>query len=259
MRGRLPSGGRLLAGTLLVVLLVGAVVLVNGPWLRIGRVAAAGAQFTSVDELDALLDPYRGTPLLTFDSEGLASRLRALPAVARVAVSARLPDTLDVRITEKAPAFRWLTRSAQLLAAADGSVVAALPLNDELPAEQAALPLVDDQRSASRRLAPGDRLSASELATAKRLLGLDPELIGSITSNFQLRLDDEYGFILVSHSPDWKAALGFYQLDPAETAAAAGARLDAQIAAIRTLFTAHRERDVSWVDARNPGKVYWAP
>jgi hypothetical protein len=259
LRARLPSGARLLAGTLFVVLLAGAVALVNGPWLRVGRVAAAGAQLTAVDELDALLDPYRGTSLLTFDSEGLASRLRLLPAVARVEVSAQLPDTLDVRITEKAPAFAWLTRSAQLLVASDGSVVASLSPDGELPASLSTLPLVDDQRSVSRRLAPGDRVPASELATAGRLLGIDPGLMGSASSHFQLRLDDEYGFILVSHSPDWKAALGFYQLDPQETAATAGARLDAQIAAIRTLFSAHRERNVSWVDARNPGKVYWAP
>ncbi len=259
LRRRLPSGARLLAGTLFVALLAGAVVLVNGPWLRIGRVAAAGANFTAADELDALLDPYRGTPLLLFDSEGLVSRLRALPAVAAVEVSAQLPDTLEVRITERAPAFAWLTRSAQLLVAGDGSVVASLARDGELPADLSALAVVDDQRSASRGLAPGDRLPASELATAGRLLGIDPELIGSTTSHFQLRLDDEYGFILVSHSPDWKAALGFYQLKPGETAASAGARLDAQIAAIRTLFSAHRERNVSWVDARNPGKVYWAP
>ena len=34
-------------------------------------------------------------------------------------------------------------------------------------------------------------------------------------------------------------------------------RLDRQIAAVRTLFAAHPEDEVGWVDARNPGKVYF--
>jgi hypothetical protein len=53
--------------------------------------------------------------------------------------------------------------------------------------------------------------------------------------------------------------MGFYELDPREDQAAADARLEQQMAAIRTLFTTRNEHAVSWLDARNPGKVYWAP
>jgi len=67
------------------------------------------------------------------------------------------------------------------------------------------------------------------------------------------------GFMLESSSPAWSAALGFYQLDPREDEGAADARLEQQLAAIRTLFAAHQERNVSQLDARNPGKVYWTP
>jgi hypothetical protein len=68
-----------------------------------------------------------------------------------------------------------------------------------------------------------------------------------------------YGFLLESPSPPWRAALGFYQLDPADSVTAADARLEQQLAAIRTLFAQRQEWAVSWLDVRNPGKVYWAP
>lgn len=259
LRGRLPSASRILAGLALVGLVAGFVALLNGPWLRVTRVAAAGMHFTGSAELNALLDPYRGSSLLLLDSDALGSRLRDLPAVADATVTARLPDRLEVRVTEKAPAFTWTTRASRLVVASDGSVIASLDPAAELPEELATLPSVDDRRSASRRLAVGDELPANERAMARRLLELDPKLIASAADGFALRIDDEYGFVLVAAAAPWEAALGFYQLDPEESQATADARLESQIAAIRTLFTTRAEAGVSWVDARNPGKVYWAP
>jgi hypothetical protein len=72
-------------------------------------------------------------------------------------------------------------------------------------------------------------------------------------------MHDEYGFIIASRAPVWRAALGFYGLDPREEASVADERLEAQVAAIRTLFATRPESSVTWLDARNPGKVYWAP
>jgi hypothetical protein len=34
-------------------------------------------------------------------------------------------------------------------------------------------------------------------------------------------------------------------------------QIERQVSAVRTLFAAHPESTVSWVDARNPGKVYF--
>ena len=72
-------------------------------------------------------------------------------------------------------------------------------------------------------------------------------------------MDHQLGFVLESAQPAWTAAMGFYQLDPREDQAAADARLEQQLAAIRTLLATRPERNVSWLDARNPGKVYWTP
>ena len=52
-------------------------------------------------------------------------------------------------------------------------------------------------------------------------------------------------------------ALGGYGMDPAETAADAAGRLERQITAVRTLFSTRAEAEIGWVDARNPGKVYF--
>ena len=105
----------------------------------------------------------------------------------------------------------------------------------------------------------GDLIPTDELGIALRLLEVEPALLGSASSELSLRIDAEYGFILVSAQPAWRAALGFYGLDPAGDEVAAEARFDQQAAAIRTLFASQPETSVRWVDARNPGRVYWAP
>lgn len=258
IRRRIPSAGRILATIAFALLVGGLVGLINGPWLRVDRVASAGTHFTTAADLDALLAPYRGASLLTLDSDALTGELKDLPAVADARVSTRLPDMLEVSLTEKSPAFTWLTPTQRLVVAADGSVIAAIGRDADIPAELASLSAVDDQRSASRNLVVGGTVPSNELAMAGRLLGTDPAMLGSASAGFTLEIDNEYGFILVSPKPAWRVALGFYQLDPQETEATALARLDAQLAAVRTLFATQPEAKVTWVDARNPGKVYWA-
>jgi cell division septal protein FtsQ len=236
----------------------GLVTLVHGPWLRVTSVVHAGERYASSELLDAILEGYRGVPLLTIDSHALGERLNELAAVADADVQLGLPGALRVEIIEKAPAFVWRTGAVQLVGAADGSVMAELPLDASL-ADLERLPIVDDARAASRSLTVGDRLPAAEVRVALRLIGLDPELLGSRARRLSVTMDDEYGFLLASQRPAWRAAMGFYELDPREDQAAAEERLEQQLVAIRTLFTTRRELAVSWLDARNPGKVYWTP
>lgn len=256
---RLPSRGRLLALLVFVAALSGLVMLVYGPWLRITSVDHAGQRYTSVGELDAMVEAYRGTSLLSVDTEALRARLTALPTVADATVQTLIPGQLRVAITEKSPAFVWRTSAVQLISASDGTVLAELALSSVLGGELAELPQVSDERVASRGLTIGDVLPAAELRVAERLVALDPDLIGSRSRQLSVSVDDELGFLIASLQPPWQAAMGFYELDPREDRAAAEARLERQLAAIRTLFAEQGEQDVSWLDARNPGKVYWAP
>jgi hypothetical protein len=256
---RRSSRGRILALVLFAALTGAGVTLVNGPWLRVERLAHAGERYTPAATLDEILAAYRGLPLLAVDSGAIVQRLRSLPAVATAEVSAVLPDQLRVTIAEKQPAFTWVTSRLRLVGAADGTLIGELPRDAEVPAELASLPAVDDQRRRSRQLIMGDVIPPDELGMALRLLDVKPALLGSASTGLSLRIDAEYGFVLVSAQPGWQAALGFSGLDPAGDEVAAEARFDQQAAAIRTLFATQPEASVRWVDARNPGKVYWAP
>jgi cell division septal protein FtsQ len=262
LRGRvrrwLPTPGRLLALLAFAALVTGGVLLVNGPWLRVGQLAFAGTTFTPDSEVEALLMPYRGTPILALDRSALSRQLESLPAVARARVEPVLPDRLQVTITEKRPAVVWQTATAQLVGAADGSVIGALPGALPLPAELARLPRVDDRRSGPQ-MAVGEAIPSEELDLAKRLVTLDPELLGSAAHRFRVRIDTTYGFVLIPEGARWEAAIGYPTPEPGAGPTDVAGQLDDQVAAIRTLFGTRRERTIGWVDARNPGKVYWAP
>jgi hypothetical protein len=255
----LPSPGRLLAVVLLAVLAAGLVVLVNGPWLRVGRVAWAGQHYTAPYELQRAASRLRGDRLLTMDLAALRAELERLPAVSEASVEAQLPDTVTITLTEKVPAFVWQTNVVRLIGAADGTLIGQFALADALPDELATLPLLDDHRAASHTMTVGGRIDAAVLATALRLAALDPARLGSKATGFGVSLDDEHGFVLVARGAPWQAALGNDRVDPAEYPSHSADLIEAQLAGIRTLLATQPEDQVSWIDVRNPGKVYWRP
>jgi hypothetical protein len=246
--------------TVLAIACAGALLfLVNGPWLRVTSIAWAGVRYTSDDRLTTVLDPVRGESLLTVDAGALARQLEALPAVASAQVQTRFPDGVAVDLVEKAPAFIWRTSAVQLVVADDGIVFGEVPLTATLPKELGSLPFVDDRRVVSRNLIIGDRIPAGDMAIALRLEGLDPAALGSTSAGLSVRLDDVCGYSLRPRTNgSWQAILGSYALQEGDEAAIA-ARISDQAAAVRTLFATHKENTVGWVDARNPGKVYWRP
>jgi cell division septal protein FtsQ len=255
--GRLPSIRRLIAGLGALAAVAGLVALLGGPWLRVTEVTWAGEQYTAQRDLERLLDGQRGASLLAVDTRSLGARLERLPAVADATVSASLPGRVEVALVEREAAFVWQTSSARLLGSDDGTLFAAISGDGELAAPLAALPRIVDERTGSRLMAPGDRVPDAVLRTAMRLAELDPAALGSGAGRLTVRLDDEFGFGLVADEPGWQMALGVYGMDPDESAADAAARLERQVTAVRTLFAAHPEAGIAWVDARNPGKVYF--
>jgi cell division septal protein FtsQ len=258
-RLRPRGGGRILAVLLFTLAIGGLVAAVYGPWMRVTALGHTGDAYTPSDAVQEILDEYRGQPILAVDRAGLRDRLAALPTVADAEVELRLPGELQVAITEKAPAFVWHTPRAVLVGARDGTIIAELPLTHVLSQALRRLPSVADARFSSRLLMVGDAVPTAELRVARRLAALEPRLIGSRAAALEVSIDYQMGFVLESSQPAWSAALGFYELDPREDQAAADTRLEQQLAAIRTLFAARAERNVSWLDVRNPGKVYWIP
>lgn len=233
------------------------VALLNGPWLRVTEVAFAGQQYTAASELERVLSEQRGTSVLAVDTAAIRSRLERLPAVGEVTVHATLLGRVEATVVERDAAFVWETASGRFLGADDGTIFAVVGDDEALPAEVEPLPLIRDERFVARLITVGDVIPGGVVGTALRLVEIDPAALGSAAGALSLRLDDEYGFRLVSTAPEWQVALGPYGLDPTETDAEAATRLDAQVAAVRTLFATRAEAEIGWVDVRNPGKVYF--
>jgi hypothetical protein len=257
LRPRLPSAARALAALGIAALTGGLVAGLNGPWLRVGSIVYAGEQYTTETQLAAVLAPAQGVPLLALDADGIAAELRRLPAVADARVDAVLPNAVHVTVAEKEPAFVWQTPSARLVGAADGTLFGSVPADAKLAPALASLPFVDDRRAGGEQLGIGSRVPPAMVDTALRLVALDPARLGSSATGLSVQIDDEYGFILVAAKPGWRAAFGFYGLDPVDANRAPEPQIEQQVGAVRTLFAAHAEQTVSWVDARNPGKVYF--
>jgi cell division septal protein FtsQ len=258
VRRALPAPGRIAAAVLAAVLAAGLLALVNGPWLRIARVAWAGERFTEGSQLQRALARLDGASLLTVDAAALAARLERLPAVAAAKVEAVLPDTVRVTIEEKQAAFVWQTSVVRLVGGADGTLIGQLAKDAALPADLAALPLVDDRRIVARTMIVGDRIDAATLAAALALSQVEPAALGSAATDLALRLTDDDGFLLVSKQPAWQADFGVY---PAQEAGllTLQERVDAQVTAVRTLFSYQGEPGIRWVDVRDPRRVYWRP
>jgi cell division septal protein FtsQ len=257
LAGRLPSIRRTLAALGALAMAALLVAALNGPWLRVSEVAWAGDRYTAADQLEEVLDQQRGASLLAVDTRALRERLERIPSVAEAAVSASLTGRVEASLVEQEPAFAWQTASALFLGAADGTIFASDRHDETVVADPEELPYVTDERFAARVITVGDVLPAALLRIATRIAAIDPEALGSSADHLTIRLDDEYGFRLVSAEGGWEAALGVYGLDPRETAAEADARLERQVTAVRTLFASRPETEIGWVDVRNPGKVYF--
>jgi len=259
VRRALPAPGRIAAALLTAILAGGLLALINGPWLRVSQVAFAGERYTPTRQLERALASLDGTPLLTVDATGLAADLASLPAISEARVEPLLPDTVRITIVEKVAAFIWQTSAVRLVGVADGTLIGQVALKADLPADLAALPLIDDRRTESRNLIVGDRIDPSTLAAALRLSEVEPAALGSVATDLAVRLTNDDGFLLVSEGPAWQADFGFYPDADQGQPGSLEERVKDQVTAVRTLFSFEREEAIGWVDARDPRRVYWRP
>jgi cell division protein FtsQ len=254
---RLPSFRRLIAAVGAVAGAAVLVALLSGPWLLVTDAAWAGERYTADDDLRDALETGVGASLLAVDTDAIREEIERLPAVASASVTAGIGGRLEATVVEREAAFGWLTDGWRFLGASDGTIFARVRGSAELDPELAGLPQILDQRSSAGLVSVGDVIPGPLLRTALRIAVLDPALLGSDEASLAVRLDDEFGFRLIATEQRWQVALGVYGIDPRETAAEADERLERQITAVRTLFAAHPEGEVGWVDVRNPGKVYF--
>lgn len=88
------------------------------------------------DVLDAI-GTQRGAPILDFDTQAAAARLGKLPWVESATVERRLPDTVNVVLTERVPLARWQHDDKFYVIDTDGHILPAAK-----PENFATLPLV---------------------------------------------------------------------------------------------------------------------
>lgn len=259
LRGRLRAWpwARLSAAGLLLAVVGGMTWLAMGPALRVQAVTIEGNQWTADSALRRAVASLEGSPLLAVDPTAVAREILAVPGVTGTDVQVRLPDSVVVTVREAGPAILWKTPAVTLLLNPDGVVIGELARTAAIPDQLAGLPVIDDRRPESRNYIRGDQVEPREVDAALRLAAVTGADLGSQATGFSVAIDSRYGFLLLASGSPWTAALGFFGIDPAETPQAVGARIASQQAAIRTLLATRPEAGVSWIDVRDPGRVYF--
>ena len=256
-RRRRINWTRITAAALCLALVAGGTWLVGGPSLRIRAVSYSGADWTERAALDAVTGPMIGRSALLVNASAIATELGGLPGVEGATVDIGLFGRVQVDLVEGDAVAIWRTDAAQLLVAEDGTVVGSQGRDALVPDAYAELPFVDDQREASHDLWIGDQLPVDEVEAALALGDLPANRLGSASAVIRLSVDPTYGFILSSPQAGWQAAMGYYGTAPQDTPATIRGRVSEQASSIRTLFAEHPEAGVAWIDARNPGRVYF--
>ncbi len=172
------------------------------------RLEIQGTTITTEAVVRERLDLAEGQNLFEIATEPLEARIREIPAVAAAEISLGLPDTVAVRIEERAPILVWKIGERRLLV--DNSGLLFARLDKATSASVAGLPVIDDQRAESPKLSVGRSLNPVDLDAATRLASLTPAAVGSAATGLAVGVTDGNGFVLSSVPESWVAVFGFY-------------------------------------------------
>lgn len=203
------------AGALLAMLVAAVAVygVTNASAFAFETVQIEGATFTDPGAIEKALDEVRGQNLFGLRTGALEAGLRELPTVRGADVHVRLPDSLVVRIEERAAILVWRVGARRYLVDAEGRLFARLAQDpDAWPPEAAALPVVEDRRATSAGLSIGGRIEAVDLDAATRLASLKPADVGSEADGLSVAVGDANGFVVRARPDSWSAVFGFYTL-----------------------------------------------
>lgn len=122
--------------------------------LGVDEIHVSGYAYTDARQIFEALDLDRPTSLLRYSSEAARQRVEALPWVWRATVTRVLPDTVEVRVTERTPIALWLRDESASLVDGEGRELARVP-----PSTQEKLPRISG---------PGAPQAAARLFAALR-------------------------------------------------------------------------------------------
>lgn len=118
---------RLLIFGLVILLALTATWLVGlSSVFRIKQVEVSGTRYTSVGEVRRVANAPVGAPLVRANVREIADRVAAIAAVREVTVSRGWPSTLQIKVTERTPAYA-LQSGQWLMVDRGGIIFAALP------------------------------------------------------------------------------------------------------------------------------------
>jgi cell division protein FtsQ len=191
--------------------------------LTLDQVVVSGRNRTRTDSILAALGVRQGGPILGFDPARAKQRLEALPWVKTAVVERRLPGSVRIALTERAPLALWQLDGALSVIDRDGE-----PIDRAAPEDHADLPLV---------VGPGAPDHAEKLLA---LLASEPELNARVKAAVRVR-DRRWNIVLRN---------GVEVQLPAETPSRAWSRL----AAIERKHGV-LQRDVRMIDLRLPDRM----
>jgi POTRA domain-containing FtsQ-type protein len=198
------------AGAILAMLLSAAAIygLAASSAFGFERLRVEGATITDEAEVRDRLGLKTGTNLFEIATGPLEQRLLEIPAVAAADVSVGLPDTVGVQLRERRPIVVWRVGEDRWYVDESGLLFAAAP--ESPPDELGGLPVISDDRTASRAFSVGSTIDPVDLDVARRLAGLTPAQVGSAASGLSVGVSDENGFTISSIPRSWVAVFGFY-------------------------------------------------
>jgi cell division protein FtsQ len=189
---RRDAGRRRLRRISLAVALLGAlglaVAAIRSPLLDVDRVAVAGTERTTVEEVLAAAGVDRGRPLIDVAPDAVAARVEELPWVASAEVGRSWPSTVDIEVTERvAVAVAPVADDRFALVDGDGWVVAVEPGAPPEPDPGGPLLVTD----VDGRVAAGERLNAEArdaLALAQAAAERMPGVLASVSTTLEAPL-----------------------------------------------------------------------
>jgi cell division protein FtsQ len=191
--------------------------------LTLDQVMVSGRQRTEPKAILGALGIRRGGPILGFDPAQAKRRLEELPWVKAATVERRLPGTVRIALTERAPLALWQLDGALSVIDRDGERI-----DRAAPQDHAELPLV---------VGPGAPEHAEKLLA---LLASEPEMDARVKAAVRVR-DRRWNVVLRN---------GVEVQLPAETPSRAWSRL-------ATIERKHGvlQRDVRMIDLRLPDRM----
>jgi cell division protein FtsQ len=102
-RGRRLRGGIIALVILGMMTAAGSYVVVASPLLVVKEISITGVDGQVAQDVRALVNVRRGTPLIHVDSEAIADRVRTIAQVQSVAVRRGWPTTLVVSVVQRTP------------------------------------------------------------------------------------------------------------------------------------------------------------